>query len=51
MRQHSTFRSYHEKRSESLAEYYFRTNRHLIGKTKVAEYDPESKEMHIIGEN
>ena len=44
-------RSYHEKRSESLAEYYSRTNRHLIGKTKVVEYDPESKELRIIGED
>jgi hypothetical protein len=42
-------RSHHEKRSESLAEYYFRMNRHLIGKTKVAEYDPDNKELWIIG--
>ena len=43
-------RSHHEKRSESLAEYYFRTNKHLIGKTRVAEYDPRSNEMTIITE-
>lgn len=43
-------RSHHEKRSESLAEYYFRTNKHLIGKTRVAEYDPRSNEMIIITE-
>ena len=44
-------RSYHEKRNESLAEYYFRTNRHLIGKTMVAEYDPVSDEMRVVGRN
>lgn len=43
--------SHHEKRNESLAEYYYRTNRHLIGKTKVAEYDPEINELRVIGEN
>ena len=41
-------RSLHEKRSESLAEYYFRTNKHLIGKIKIAEYDPECDGMIII---
>ena len=40
--------SHHTKRKESLAEYYFRTNRHLIGKIKVAEYDLQSKQLHII---
>ncbi len=43
-------RSYHPKRQESLAEYYYRTNRHLIGKIKVAEYDPESDELRVIGD-
>ncbi len=41
-------RSYNEKRKESLAEYYYRTNRHLIGETIVAEYDPELQELRII---
>lgn len=41
----------HAKRNESLAEYYYRTNRHLLGKTKVAEYDPGSDKMRVIGEN
>lgn len=41
--------SYHEKRKETLAEYYYRTNRHLLGSIAVAEYDPERNEMHIIG--
>lgn len=40
--------SHHEKRNESLAEYYYRSNMHLIGKTKVAEYDPECDELRII---
>ena len=44
-------RAYHSKRSESLAEYYYRTNRHLLGKTKVAEYDPGSKKMRVVGED
>lgn len=41
-------RSHHEKRNESLAEYYYRRNRHLIGKTKVAEYDPARDELRVI---
>ena len=44
-------RSHHEKRSESLAEYYFRTNRHLLGKTIIAEYDPDADELRIVGSN
>ncbi len=44
-------RSYHPKRTESLAEYYFRTNRHLLGRTKVAEYDPGTDEFRIVGSN
>ena len=43
-------RSYTEKRKESLAEHYYRTNKHLIGKTIVAEYDPEREELRIIKE-
>lgn len=41
-------KSYHPKRNESLAEYYYRTNRHLLGKIKVAEYDPERNEFRIV---
>lgn len=41
--------SYHQKRKESLAEYYYRTNRHLLGNIKVAEYNPETDEFRIIG--
>lgn len=41
--------SLHEKRKESLAEYYFRTNCHLLGSVRVAEYDPDTKEMIAVG--
>lgn len=41
--------SYHEKRHETLAEYYYRTNRHLLGKIMVAEFNPENNQMRIIG--
>lgn len=44
-------RSFHPKRKESLAEYYFRTNRHLLGRIKVAEYDPDKDSFHIVGQN
>ncbi|MBQ4371297.1 MAG: hypothetical protein II803_02685 [Firmicutes bacterium] len=42
-------RSYHAKKQETLAEYYYRTNGHLLGDIIVAEYDPETREMRIIG--
>ena len=44
------FYSCHQNRQESLAEYYYRTNRHLLGNIKVAEYDPEKNILCIIGE-
>ncbi len=40
--------SFHDKRKETLAEYYYRTNRHLLGKIKVAEFDPEKNTLRII---
>ena len=40
--------SYNEKRKESLAEYYYRTNHHLIGNIHVMEYDPENNSMREI---
>ena len=43
--------SSHEKRQETLAEYYYRTYRHLLGNIKIAEYDPEKKQMRILGES
>lgn len=44
-------RSYHHKRNESLAEYYLRTNRHLLGNIIVAEYDPSTDIFQIVGSN
>ena len=44
-------RSYHPKRKESLAEYYYRTYRHLLGNIIVAEFDPDSKSMRFIQED
>lgn len=34
--------------AETLAEYYYRTNKHLLGGTKVAEYNPDTKKLRII---
>ena len=34
--------------AETLAEYYYRINKHLLGGTKVAEYNPETKKLRII---
>ena len=42
-------KSHHSKRSETLAEYYYRTNRHLFGSTRVLEFDADSKTMRKIG--
>ncbi|MDO5139286.1 MAG: hypothetical protein Q4D71_12620 [Oscillospiraceae bacterium] len=44
-------KSHHPKRNESLAEYYFKTNHHLLGKIIVAEYDSEKNELHVVGQN
>ena len=44
-------RAKHEKRKETLAEYYFRTYRHLLGDIKVFEYDMYTGEMFCVGEN
>lgn len=41
----------HPKRTETLAEYYFRTNRHLLGKAKVMEFDVVDNNMRIVGQN
>lgn len=41
--------SYHPKRDETLAEYYYRTNKHLLEHIKVAEFNPKTNEFHIIG--
>ena len=44
-------KSTHPKRTETLAEYYFRTNRHLLGNTKILEYDTATDNMRLIGQN
>ena len=44
-------KAHHPKRQESLAEYYYRMNNHLLGKVRVAEYDPESTEFSVINDN
>ena len=41
----------HAKRNETLAEYYFRTNRHLLGRIKIYEFDLQTKEMRFVGQN
>ena len=38
----------HSRRSETLAEYYFRTNHHLLGDVKVVEFNVETNEMRTI---
>lgn len=44
-------KSVHPRRKETLAEYYFRTYRHLLGKIRILEYDTDTKTMKLIGEN
>lgn len=41
-------RASHPKRSETLADYYFRTNRHLLGDVKLLEFDTEAERMRTI---
>ena len=38
----------HPRRAETLADYYYRTNKHLLGQTKVLEYDVELSAMREI---
>lgn len=40
--------SRHIKRNETLAEYYYRINRHLLGNIKVAEFNPNTNDLRII---
>ena len=44
-------RATNPKRTETLAEYYFRTNRHLLGKIKILEFDPNTSTMTLVGQN
>ena len=41
----------HPKRNETLTEYYFRTNRHLLGDIKICEFDPNTGDMTLVGKN
>ena len=41
----------HPRRDETLAEYYFRTNRHLLCDIKVCEFDPNTGELSLVGQN
>ena len=43
--------SYHQKRHETLAEYYHRTYQHLLGDVIVAEYNPDNQQMRVIGKS
>lgn len=40
--------SYNEKRGETLAEYYYRTNNHLLGAIKIAEYNPKTRLFKVF---
>ena len=41
-------KAHHPKRQESLAEYYYRMNKHLLGMVKIAEYDPVSNDLRVL---
>lgn len=43
-------KSTHPRRGETLAEYYFRTYRHLLGKIKVMEFDMSTGNMRSISQ-
>lgn len=42
--------AHHPKRTESLAEYYYRTYKHLIGNIHILEYDPDNDVMREISD-
>ena len=41
----------HPKKSETLAEYYYRTHQHLLGDVKIMEFNSVTNKMRIIGED
>ena len=43
-------KSTHPRRGETLAEYYFRTYRHLLGNIKVMEFDMSTGNMRSISQ-
>ena len=38
----------HPKKTETLAEYYYRTNGHLLGSVKLMEFNPATNTIHLI---
>ena len=42
------FQSFNAKRGETLAEYYYKTNKHLLKDVLIAEFNPDSSELRII---
>lgn len=40
--------SWHDKRQQTLAEYYYETNRHLLKNIKVAEYNAITNTFRVI---
>ena len=42
------FKSYNSKRDLTLADYYYLTNKHLLGDIIISEYDPNNKVMRFI---
>lgn len=44
------YKSPNEKRGMTLAEYYYHTNKHLLGDVIVAEFDPQNSTMRFINE-
>ena len=41
-------RAVHPKKRETLAEYYFRMNEHLLDDVKIWEFNPDTDEMRMI---
>ena len=42
------FSAYNPKRDEYLADYYYKTNKHLLGDIVIAEYNPENNGMRML---
>ncbi len=40
--------SYNPKKDVYLADYYYKTNKHLLGDIVIAEYNPEKNEMRFL---
>ena len=40
--------SYNPKRNEKLADYYYRTYKHLLGDITVVEYNPSTNSMRFL---